>query len=231
MGCKSSSLATFTSLRASIGFSSSRSSVPPGHGAQDLILVTGDLVEDDDAIPWIEPVLGPLEARMGKFAVLGNHDQEHQPGDVMRELTRAGFVVLEGRWVTIVAGEGIIAIGGSSAPWGPAIDPRTMPPAQLRVLLSHTPDLFYKARDWGVDLMFAGHNHGGQIRLPWVGPVFVPSLYSRRFDRGFFRDKQTLLYVNEGIAGMHPVRYGCPPEISRFVLRTGAAQSADQALA
>jgi predicted MPP superfamily phosphohydrolase len=96
-----------------------------------------------------------------------------------------------------------------------------MPHGSLRVLLSHSPDLFYKARNWGVDLMFAGHNHGGQIRLPFVGAVFVPSLFSRRFDRGFFHGKQTLLYVNEGIAGMHPVRYGCPPEVSRFVLRAG----------
>ena len=74
-----------------------------------------------------------------------------------------------------------------------------------------------------MDLMFSGHNHGGQIRLPLVGAVFMPSRYSRRFDRGFFRAKGTLLYVNEGIAGKHPVRYGCPPEISRFVLK-GAAQ-------
>ena len=48
----------------------------------------------------------------------------------------------------------------------------------------------------------------------------MPSLYSRRFDRGFFRQNGTLLYVNEGIAGKHPVRYGCPPEVSRLVLHT-----------
>ena len=118
-----------------------------------------------------------------------------------------------------------IAIGGTSAPWGPAIDPRAIPSANVSILLSHSPDLFYKAHDWGVDLMFSGHNHGGQIRLPLVGAVFVPSLYSRRFDRGFFRASRTLLYVNEGIAGMHPVRYGCYPEISRFVLKADVARS------
>jgi predicted MPP superfamily phosphohydrolase len=67
--------------------------------------------------------------------------------------------------------------------------------------------------------MLSGHNHGGQIRLPLVGPVFMPSRYSRRFDRRFFRENQTLMYVSEGISGAHPVRYGCPPEITRFVLR------------
>ena len=73
--------------------------------------------------------------------------------------------------------------------------------------------------------MLSGHNHGGQIRLPVLGPVFMPSIYSRRFDRGFFRSGQTLLYVSEGIGGKHPIRYGCPPEVCRFVLRSGSAHA------
>jgi predicted MPP superfamily phosphohydrolase len=100
-----------------------------------------------------------------------------------------------------------------------------MPPADFRLLLSHSPDRFYRAVRWGIDLMLSGHNHGGQIRLPLVGAVFMPSVYSRRFDRGFFRRGRTLMYASDGIAGMHPVRYGCPPEITRFVLRTAPASS------
>jgi predicted MPP superfamily phosphohydrolase len=191
-----------------------------GAWSADLLVVTGDIVEHDDTIEWIEPVLTRLKARLGKFAVLGNHDERHQPRDVVRELTRAGFDVLEGRWTTIAVRESTIAIGGTDFPWGPAIDPLEMPPADLRILLSHSPDLVNKVQDWGVDLMFSGHNHGGQIRFPFIGPVFMPSRYSRRFDRGFFRAKRTLLYVSEGIAGKHPVRYGCHPEITRFVLKT-----------
>ena len=97
-----------------------------------------------------------------------------------------------------------------------------MPPADFRILLSHSPDLFYKAQGWAVDLMLAGHNHGGQIRLPLVGPVFMPSRYSRRFDRSFFRQNGTLMHVSDGVGGKHPVRYGCPPEVSRMVLRVAA---------
>jgi hypothetical protein len=52
-----------------------------------------------------------------------------------------------------------------------------------------------------------------------VGAVFMPSVYSRRFDRGFFRRGRTLMYASYGIAGVHPVRYGCPPEVTRFTLR------------
>ena len=184
----------------------------------DLVVMTGDLVEDDDAISWVEPLLSPLEARLGKFAILGNHDNEHQPRIIARELDRARFELLEARWITIETDGTTLAIGGTSEPWGPALTKGDMPPADFRILLSHSPDLFYKAQHWGVDLMLSGHNHGGQIRFPVFGPVFMPSRHSRRFDRGFFRQNGTLLHVSEGVGGKHPVRYGCPPEVSRLVL-------------
>ena len=188
----------------------------------DLVVVTGDLIEHDETIAWIEPVLGRLEARLGKYAILGNHDVEHQPERVLEALAEAGFESLEGRWVSVAVNDAVLALGGTSAPWGPLPDPGTIPPAEFRLLLSHCPDQFYRAAGWGMDLVLSGHNHGGQIRLPAVGPVFMPSRYSRRFDRGFFRRGRTLMYVTEGIAGTHPARYGCPPEVCRFVLRSGA---------
>jgi predicted MPP superfamily phosphohydrolase len=185
----------------------------------DLVVITGDLVEDDEVISWLEPLLKPLEARLGKFAILGNHDNECHPRRILDALAEAGFESLEGHWVEVEANGSTLALGGTLYPWGPAPDPRTIPPAEFRILLSHSPDLLYRAERWGVDLMLSGHNHGGQIRLPAVGPVFMPSVYSRRFDRGFFRRGPTLMYVSEGIAGTHPARYGCPPEICRFTLR------------
>ncbi len=184
----------------------------------DLVVLTGDVVEDDAAIEWIEPLLSPLEARLAKLAILGNHDEDYQPPAILAELARAGFETLEGRWTTLDAVGATIAVGGTSAPWGPDVDPTAMPPAAFRILLSHSPDRFYRAAQWGIELMLSGHNHGGQIRLPMIGAVFMPSIYSRRFDHGFFRRGRTLMYASAGIAGMHPVRYGCPPEITRFVL-------------
>jgi predicted MPP superfamily phosphohydrolase len=185
----------------------------------DVIVLTGDVVDHDDAISWIGPVLGRLEGRIGKFAILGNHDTAHDPEAILESLERAGYETLEGRWTTIDVNGTRLAIGGTSAPWGPLFDPNAIPEAEFRLLLSHCPDLFYKAKGWGIDLMLSGHNHGGQIRVPLLGPIFMPSRYSRRFDRGFFREGSTLMYVSEGVAGKHPVRYGCPPEITQFVLR------------
>ncbi len=57
----------------------------------DLIVVTGDLIEEDSVVEWIEPLFGRLEARLGKFAILGNHDRDHDPDRIVSELKRAGF--------------------------------------------------------------------------------------------------------------------------------------------
>jgi len=186
----------------------------------DLVVITGDLVEVQEAIAWIEPVLGPLESRLGKFAILGNHDAEHDRDEILEALTSAGFESVDGHWLTILDSGARLEIGGTSAPWGPSPDAPDPNMADFRLLLSHSPDQFYRACQWGVDLVLSGHNHGGQVRLPAVGPLFMPSRYSRRFDRGFFRSGRSLLYVSEGVAGQHPYRYGCPPEVCRFVLRS-----------
>ena len=114
----------------------------------DLLVMTGDLVEADETISWVEPLLSPLEARLGKFAILGNHDNEHQPRIIAGELERAGFEMLEGRWTTLDLEGTTLAIGGTSAPWGPAFAASDVPPADFRILLSHSPDLFYKAQRW-----------------------------------------------------------------------------------
>jgi uncharacterized protein len=191
----------------------------------DLVVVTGDLIEDDSTLEWIEPLLGRLEARLGKFAILGNHDKDHEPRQIIAELSRAGFETLDGEWTSIECDGAIVALGGTSEPWGRQLDHRTIPTADLRILLSHSPDQFYAAQRSRIDFMLSGHNHGGQIRLPLVGPVFMPSRYSRRFDRGFFRRGPTLMYVSEGVAGKHPYRYGCPPEVAHFVLKAARAST------
>ncbi|MBX6313752.1 MAG: metallophosphoesterase [Isosphaeraceae bacterium] len=191
----------------------------------DLIVFTGDLIDDEAAAAWIVPLLSRLRGRCGQFAILGNHDQLHHPRRIAHELRRSGFEVVDGRWMRLDLDGATVALGGTSAPWGPALDPGAMPEADFRLLLSHTPDLFPEAVAWGIDLMLAGHVHGGQVRLPVVGPVLMPSRYSRRYDRGFFQAGRTLLHVSQGVAGKHPIRFGCLPEISRLTLRAAAPRS------
>ncbi len=188
--------------------------------APDFVMITGDFVDHDDVASWLVPVLERLPARVGKFAILGNHDYRHPVRPIRRGLRDAGFRVLEGRW-SEVEFEGVkLAIGGTSAPWGRPLDRPPSSDADFRLLLSHSPDQVFEASRLGVDLMLAGHVHGGQVRLPVVGPVLMPSRFSRHFDRGFFRVGPTLLHVSQGIAGKHPFRLGCMPELARIVIRS-----------
>jgi uncharacterized protein len=187
----------------------------------DLIAFTGDLLDDTTTMDWVEPVLSRLRGRLGQYAILGNHDHRLRPGRARRALRRAGFVDLEGRWERLEVDGATLALGGTSAPWGPPIDYSSMGDTDFRIVLSHSPDQFPSAASAGVELVVAGHNHGGQIRLPVFGPILMPSRYSRHFDRGFFRsrDGASTLYVSQGVGGKHPIRYGCTPEITRFTLR------------
>jgi predicted MPP superfamily phosphohydrolase len=191
----------------------------------DLVVFTGDLLDDTTTLDWVDPVFSRLRGRLGQYAILGNHDHRLRPGRARRALRRAGFVDLEGRWDRIDLGGATLAIGGTSAPWGPPLDYSAMCEADFRIVLSHSPDQFPNASSAGVELVLAGHNHGGQIRLPGFGPILMPSRYSRHFDRGFFRsrDGASTLYVSQGVGGKHPIRYGCTPEITRFTLRATPA--------
>ncbi len=185
----------------------------------DLVFFTGDLVDDEEAIDWIVPLLARVQGRLGSFAILGNHDLDHEPERLRAQIREAHFTDLEAAWSVIRLGETSVAIGGTSYPWGPPLSIKERPEADFRILLSHTPDRFYWAERAGFELIFAGHNHGGQIRLPGLGAIFTPSIYSRRFARGFFRSNRLTMHVSQGIGGKHPLRYGCLPEVSRIVLR------------
>jgi predicted MPP superfamily phosphohydrolase len=188
----------------------------------DLLAVTGDIVDSAWHYRWILPLLGRLRWRIAAFAILGNHDSWFDPERIRRRLARLNIDVLGNSWRLIqVRGEPMVVIG-NEAPWiGPAPDLRTCPDGIFQLCLSHTPDNIPWARHHGIDLMLAGHNHGGQVRLPVVGPVFVPSRYGRRYDGGVYDEGPTVLHVCRGLAGRDPLRYNCHPEVAKIVLRQG----------
>jgi len=186
----------------------------------DLVAFTGDLLDDQETVGWVEPVMAQLRGRLGQFAILGNHDHRTRPGRARRALRRAGYRDLDGRWIRLEVDGATLALGGTSEPWGPALDHDAAPEADFRLVLSHSPDQFPRAASKGAHLVLAGHNHGGQVRLPVLGPILMPSRYSRHFDRGFFRSGEALLHVSQGLGGKHPIRYGCHPEITRLTLRS-----------
>ncbi|MFH1918647.1 MAG: metallophosphoesterase [Planctomycetota bacterium] len=191
----------------------------------DLVAVTGDLIDRAECIDWIPKTLGKLTSRYGVYFVLGNHDLWVDTDRLRRTLTDSGLVDLGGRWMELrVRGERVI-LAGNGLPWiPPAPDLNGIPPPSseggpLRIALAHTPDQFRWARTSGVDLLLAGHTHGGQIRLPLIGPLLSATRLGVQYSSGLFHVAPTLLHVTRGISGQIPIRLNCPPELATLVLR------------
>jgi hypothetical protein len=189
-------------------------------GPPDLVAVTGDIVDSGWHHRWILPILGRVRGKDGQFAILGNHDHYRDVTMVRRRLRRAGFRVLVNSWEqATLRGEPIVVIG-HEGPWQtPEPSLTGAPDGVFRLMLSHSPDTLAWARRNRIDLMLAGHLHGGQIRFPLIGSTFCPSRYSRRFDCGTFSVPPLVLHVSRGLAGQHPLRVLCRPEVTRIVLR------------
>lgn len=187
----------------------------------DLIFFTGDLMDHRQCLDWIPSTLGTLSAPLGCFFVLGNHDWYLPVNDEMRRrLQSHGWQDTAGRVIELQRGDNRIALAGTERPWmGTAPDWSGIPADVFRIVLSHGPDQIDWAVANDVDLMFAGHTHGGQIRLPVLGPVYAPSRYSCRYASGVFYRPPTLMSVTRGISGREPIRYNCRPELTKVILR------------
>jgi predicted MPP superfamily phosphohydrolase len=186
----------------------------------DLIVFTGDLLDDQKLTEWLPSTLGRLRAPLGRYFVLGNHDWYLQPELTRRAFQQIGWTNVAGECVTIQHHGHSMAIGGSELPWmGEHPDFNQSPADAFRLLLSHTPDNIPWAKEQGVDLMLAGHNHGGQVSFPVIGPVYAPSIYGCRYAGGAFWEDPTLMYVSRGVSGRQPIRWGCPPELTKITLR------------
>lgn len=189
-------------------------------GVPDLVLLTGDVVDSEWHHRWIVPVLGKLRWNIGAFAILGNHDSWRDVTLIRKRLRRVGMTVLGNSWQQIdVRGQPMIVIGHEGPWFTPIPDMSQCPDGIFRLLLSHTPDNIVWAQQHHIDLMLSGHVHGGQIRLPVLGSVFVPSRYSRKYDCGTFFEAPTVMHVGRGLSGQHPLRFFCKPEVTRIVLR------------
>lgn len=192
----------------------------------DVAALTGDLFDSPHCIEWFPDTLGHLEARLGRYYVLGNHDQRIGQIERIHQVCRgAGWRDLGGRVERLDVEERHVFLAGNELPWlGPASDPAQIPPHDeterpLRLLLSHSPDQFRWARRHDFDLVLAGHTHGGQIRLPWVGAVVAPSHHGVRYACGTFHVPPTVMHVSRGVSARQPLRYRCRPEVTKLILR------------
>lgn len=187
----------------------------------ELVVITGDVIDAEACLPWIRQTLGRLRAPLGVLFVLGNHDAEAGADMVRRAMLAEGMIDLGGRWQTIEARGQKLLLAGNELPWiAPAADLSDAPrDAQLRILLAHSPDQIGWARAHGFDLVLAGHTHGGQICLPLLGATVAPSRFGTRYACGVFHEPPCVMHVSRGISGKLPLRFNCPPEVAKLVLR------------
>ena len=190
----------------------------------DLVLFGGDYVNmqlfGGGRVPprAIARVLSSIEAPLGLFAVLGNHDyvyDEHAVADALRD---SGITVLDhDRYAARFQGHAIQIIGVPDAhiarPEASALL-ADLSPDMPTIVLAHDP-VWFAHLPAGPHLMLAGHTHGGQIRLPGIGIVKKATKAPRRWCRGLVEERGQYLYVTSGIgtSGV-PIRWGAPPEFA-----------------
>jgi len=203
----------------------------------DLVVIMGDyfathrfITEHVPHAAWAAE-LARLTAPLGIYAILGNHDWWYDVAGVRRALAAERIPLLENDVVQLGAPGRRFWLAGLGDQLAHYISPGHFRgvddlPGTLRqvrtsdpvILLVHEPDIFVDVPDH-VSLTIAGHTHGGQVRLPFVPPVWTPSLYGARFAYGHIVESGRHLIVSGGLGcSKVPVRLGVPPEIVRITL-------------
>jgi hypothetical protein len=201
----------------------------------DIIFLPGDFPYDHLSDISSLSELSRLHPPLGMYAVMGNHDT----GRSLDFFTRESFTTvnrsseigafLENQGITVLHNESRIlkladgsslAIAGVDEVWGEEADLEKtfskIPEGMPTILLSHHPDVILEHASHRADLILCGHTHGGQIRLPIIGPLSpIPSKLGRKYDRGFFSvGDRTTLFITCGLGEtMARARLFCPPEI------------------
>ena len=203
----------------------------------DIIVITGDLI--DSSHTYIEIALD-FARQTVKLApvyyVSGNHEARvREYEDLKMSLVEAGVIVLEDQKVQITREGKSISIlgiddpsfqedylfGDSESVARQAIEDLQNESDGYTILLSHRPELFDLYAETEMDLVFSGHAHGGQFRLPFVGGLVAPNQgFFPKYDAGLFSEGSTNMIVSRGVGNsIIPIRFNNRPEIVLVTLR------------
>lgn len=198
----------------------------------EIVLLTGDFVSRGPAPLGVGrkaaglagEILSELKAPQ-RVAILGNHDVSVGADWVLRELQAHGTPVLVDSFLPLERRRERLYICGSDDAGTRTPDPFLAIPADPRapvLYLVHEPDYLdifrHHPRFPLVDLMLSGHSHGGQIRLPGIGPLVLPPM-GKIYPHGLYRMGKLQLYVNRGIGTVGlPMRLNCASEITHITL-------------
>jgi predicted MPP superfamily phosphohydrolase len=221
-------------------------SLPDEVGTPDLVLATGDMIEDDGGIDPLLEALEGVRGRLGRFYVLGSHDYYQaqvkpptryftsnrgpsgaQPADVGRleeGLGSQGWRSLVNRTEMVEAeGLGTIRLAGVDDPYLGRQRTGHIERGNGEVLaigLTHAPDVVSPWLLHGYDLVLAGHTHGGQLRLPFVGAIVTNSSLPSALAAGLHKVGGGVLHVSMGLGTSKyaPVRFLARPEATLLEL-------------
>lgn len=201
----------------------------------DFIFITGDFlsVDEPEKIKVLVGELKNLKSKSGIFAVLGNHDYYGNAQFLKDSLVKEGmkFLVNENFALSYDSAPKHITKDGDKL-WVVGVDDPYhelddldkaligVPSAAPRLLLAHSPEIIPEAVEKRIDMIFLGHTHGGQARLPGYREITSLSKHLKIYMSGFFKVKDTQFYVNRGIGRvMLPIRFFSPPEVAVFELK------------
>lgn len=189
----------------------------------DLTLLLGDyVIHGVFGGKFIQPEvtageLRHLRAPLGVASVLGNHDWWFDGNRMRRVLAGAGIQVLDNEVLELHHKGASLWLVGLADFWTKHPDIRgTLSKVSDQgpvIVFTHNPDLFPDIPD-RVALTIAGHTHGGQVNLPWIGRPIVPSIYKKRYAAGLIHENGRQMFVTTGIGtSLIPLRFRTPPEI------------------
>lgn len=188
----------------------------------DLLLLGGDYVTARGAdVHRLAPLLAEIQAPLGKFGILGNHDLHANPSVITGALEHAGVRILSNECAALPGAFADVSICGLDDPTRgrPRGDLAMDGSSGTRIVLMHSPDGLGAVADRAFNLALCGHTHGGQIRVPGYQPMFVPGgPLNRRYCGGTYElpcdAGPRILVVSRGVgcSGI-PVRAFTPPEV------------------
>lgn len=192
----------------------------------DLIVLTGDYITmpTPASIQRMQQWFASMRAPLGVYAVNGDYNLSHHhhqfwKGTPVQNLSgRSILRKIRGKQVFLA---GIDRKQELRHPTNVKL-PHAPPQAALRILLSHGPDIWDHARQKGYHVVFAGHTHGGQVVMPFFGPLITLTRLGRRYARGLFYRAPTWLHVSSGMGyeghSAPRIRFLCPPEVVLLTL-------------
>jgi uncharacterized protein len=187
----------------------------------DLLLFGGDYVSESPRYAGgAAEVLRELvdETPLGAYAVLGNHDLNVSAAKVTAALEGVGIGVLRNAAAPVAIGSDTLWIAGiDETVLGDPSPPETfdqVPVGAAALALWHEPQFAEQAAAQGAFAQLSGHTHGGQIRLPGVGPVGLP-VHGKRYVMGLNVADGMPIYTSRGVGVYRPpMRFNCPPEVT-----------------